>query len=317
MLRGQGLRRVATAVWVVVVLVALALALAARGEAVGELLIGAEPAGVVGALAWAVAGVGLSCLLWWLLLSGLGARLPLRAALRVFYVGQLGKYLPGSVWPVLASTELGRDHGVARRVSVAAQLLFLWTHLVTAGILAAVGLAVAGALEAWAGAAAAVAGVALLHTGVVTAVLDRFLGLLRRQPLPLRPPHATVLRAAGVAALMWLCYGLSTWLLVGALGGGVTPAVATGAFAAAWAGGFLFVIAPAGAGVREAILVALLPAAADLALAVALTSRLVFTVADGLWGLGGVLLGRAGRDRSAVQAGPDDRPRQRGTDLLE
>ena len=32
------------------------------------------------------------------LLAGFGSRPPLRGASQVFFVGQLGKYLPGSVW---------------------------------------------------------------------------------------------------------------------------------------------------------------------------------------------------------------------------
>ena len=42
-----------------------------------------------------------------------GSPLPLAVARRVFLLAQLGKYLPGSVWPVLAQTELGRDLGFA------------------------------------------------------------------------------------------------------------------------------------------------------------------------------------------------------------
>lgn len=43
----------------------------------------------------------------------------------MFFLGQLGKYLPGSVWPLMAQMELGRDHQVPERASGAAVGVFL------------------------------------------------------------------------------------------------------------------------------------------------------------------------------------------------
>ncbi|HEX3589173.1 MAG TPA: hypothetical protein VHV74_06035, partial [Pseudonocardiaceae bacterium] len=67
--------------------------------------IGVLPA--IGALVAAVAGLGFAVQVWRVLLAALGTPLPLRASAKVVFVGQLGKYLPGSVWPVLAQMELG------------------------------------------------------------------------------------------------------------------------------------------------------------------------------------------------------------------
>ncbi len=44
---------------------------------------------------------------WRVLLADLGTHLPAAPASSVFLVGQLGKYLPGSVWTVVAQTEMG------------------------------------------------------------------------------------------------------------------------------------------------------------------------------------------------------------------
>jgi glycosyltransferase 2 family protein len=56
----------------------------------------------------------------------------------VLFLGQLGKYLHGSVWPVMAQMELDRDYQVPERASGAAVGVFL---LVVVGT----GLAVAAA----------------------------------------------------------------------------------------------------------------------------------------------------------------------------
>ncbi|MFZ2015906.1 MAG: hypothetical protein WAV00_18985, partial [Nocardioides sp.] len=46
--------------------------------------------------------------LWRALLRGLGTVPPLGDAWPVFYVSQLGKYLPGLLWPAVAQMEAGR-----------------------------------------------------------------------------------------------------------------------------------------------------------------------------------------------------------------
>ena len=52
---------------------------------------------------------------WQTLLAGLGSPLPVPAAGRILFIGQLGKYIPGSVWPILAQMELGARAKVPRR----------------------------------------------------------------------------------------------------------------------------------------------------------------------------------------------------------
>ena len=73
-----------------------------------------------------------------------------------------------------------------------------------------------------------------------------------------------------------------------------------GAFAVAFAGGLLLVVAPAGAGVREAALVVLLGSTvtAPLAAVIAVVSRLLFILGDLAWAGMAVLAARGGRARS-------------------
>ena len=46
-------------------------------------------------------------------------------AARLFFVAQLGKYLPGSVWPVVAQMRMGRELGIPRQRTALAFLLTL------------------------------------------------------------------------------------------------------------------------------------------------------------------------------------------------
>src|ERR687890_456828 len=119
-------------------LVALAWALAGQWGAVRPLLGRLSAASLAGALAAVAGGILATFLCWREVLAGLGARLPVGSGARVFFLGQLGKYLPGSLWPVMAQMELGRDHRVPERASASAVGVFLL-------LLVGTGLAVAAA----------------------------------------------------------------------------------------------------------------------------------------------------------------------------
>ena len=93
---------------------------------------------VAGAAVSVIAGLGCMLLAWRALLADLGSPLPLSAAIRVMFVGQLGKYVPGAVWAVAAQVELARDYQIPRRrsatASVVAMALTLVVSLIVAGV---------------------------------------------------------------------------------------------------------------------------------------------------------------------------------------
>ncbi|MGH3275482.1 MAG: lysylphosphatidylglycerol synthase domain-containing protein, partial [Streptosporangiaceae bacterium] len=185
----------------------------------------------------------------------------------------------------LAQMELGNEHQVPRHRSASASVLTMVLALLTGLLTALLALPfVAGSTDyAWAVLAAPVL-LVLLAPRVLNAVLNRVLRLARRPPLEVRLTGRAVARALGWAFLSWLLYGTQIWLLVTALGApaGKSAVLALGGFAFAWTIGFLVVIAPAGAGVRDALLALTLGlvVAHGAALAIALVSRLLLTVAD-------------------------------------
>jgi glycosyltransferase 2 family protein len=219
------------------------------------------------------------------LLGALGSPLPVRVAAQILFVGQLGKYLPGSVWPVLAQMELGAAHQVPRRRSASASALTMLLSLL-AGIL--VGLVMLpfskGAGPYWWVFLFAPVIVILLYPKVLNRVLDSLLRMARRPSLeqPLTGRAIATALAWGVAS--WLVFGLQIWVLGDRLGlsGASGVLLAIGAFAFAWCAGFVVVFVPAGAGIREIVLIALLSPAigADKAGAIALVSRVLMTLGD-------------------------------------
>src|SRR5262249_46277667 len=66
----------------------------------------------------AVGGCACMVVAWRAVLSDLGSPMPLASAIRVSFISQVAKYVPGAVWPLAAQIELGRDHQVpARRIA--------------------------------------------------------------------------------------------------------------------------------------------------------------------------------------------------------
>lgn len=239
-----------------------------------------------GALA-AVAGVGFTFPLWWNTLDGLGARLEIGPAFVAFFVSQLGKYLPGSVWPVVAQMEAGRTQGVNRRTMLAGNLFAVIINIIVGATLACVLLPLSSpdALRRfWWLFIALLALLPLLHPRVLPIALDKLFALARRPPMNERlRPRATV-RAAGWGLLSWISLGIHVGILCAGLGHGsfTTFVTATGAMALAVCVGVLFIPAPAGAGLREvALLLALSPVLSDQqALAVVIVSRVTLIVVD-------------------------------------
>ena len=256
--------------------------------------IGAPAAGA--SLLAVLTGLLTSALVWRAVLADLGTALPLRPAMHVFFVGQLGKYVPGSVFAVAAQMELGRAHGAARSRTATAAVVFLGVLVATGLLLAAVVLPLTSprALRSYGWVLPALPlGLVALAPPVLTRLVGRLLAVLRRQPLE-RPLSARGVGTAVAWALaMWVAYGLHVWLLVRPQDTGATGSLlllSAGAYALAWTAGLLVVVAPAGAGVRELALVAALAPVLDrgAALAVAVLSRVLMTCGDLLWGLAGV-----------------------------
>jgi len=266
---------------------------------------------VAGAALCALAGLGCMMLAWRALLADLGSPLPLRTAIRVMFVGQLGKYLPGAVWAVAAQVELARDHDVPRRRSATASLVAMATTLVVGLVAAGIMLPLVSAhavRQYWWVLAVTPLAAACLYPPVNKFLLDLALKAARKPPLERPVSRPAMARALAWTALGWLCYGAHAWFLIRVFAGrgGDAFALALGAYALAWSVGFLIVFFPGGIGPRELALIAVLapvmPAAS--ALVVALASRVVMTVGDLIWAGIGLALGRAdGARRPAAPAG--------------
>lgn len=246
-----------------------------------------------------------TCLAWPAVLAGLGASLPLRPALGIGLVAQSGKYLPGNVAHYVGRAALASRHSITIAHSGASTAVEFGSALAAAGLVAgsmvAIDPGLAGPLArrlaqagVTGGYAACVAAAVIL---VALACVHRCGGGRLSPRLWLRP--LLLLMASFVLA------GLSFFAVAEGVSGGAAglgPAAAIAVYAVAWSAGFLVPGAPAGLGVREAVLVAFLggvlgPASAILC---AVLHRLISAIVDGLMALAGAGLLIEGRTRRAA-----------------
>lgn len=229
---------------------------------------------VVSAYALVVVGLLLTGLVWRSALASLDDRGRARDTVPQFFLAQLGKYIPGSVWSFAAQGALGAARGVPARVPATASLLFLGVHVAS-------GLLLVGVVGWWTPLPVWVSMGSLLlgFVGLVPLVY-RWLGS-RLAGRPCTWTSGRSVRAALWMVPVWCCYALA--LVVLAPGADLTDAVLLGsAFVLAFAVGVAVPVAPAGLGARDGVLLLLLQPELGVgaAGAVAVLARLVHTAAD-------------------------------------
>ncbi|MEX1183824.1 MAG: lysylphosphatidylglycerol synthase domain-containing protein [Gemmatimonadota bacterium] len=257
-------------------------------------------------------------LIWRRMLGDLSIGRPsVHTSLRVYFLSSLGRYIPGKLWQLAGLAVLAQRAGLppapAAATAVLGQFGFLTTGLLFLGVVLPEWRTVLDPAAGSAGAASAPSGAALpLALGAAMLVAgSAALWLLVATPIGRGFRHR-VLAAVGDAAgsriagafdladrvrpadaAIWAAAYAASWVVLGAAftlfvaafepTAVTAPRYLSGAVAASYLAGYLFVLAPAGIGVREAAMLVLLQPVlpgAGAALVVSASSRLWFTAAE-------------------------------------
>ena len=244
----------------------------------------AEVGWLLVALGFAIAGMTSIGWGWRYVMRTLGVEVPMRRVIPWYYVGELGKYLPGGVWPVLGRGELARRGGVPRSrayasVALSLGILYLSAMFVTAAFLP-FALSGGGFSPYMLCLLALPIGVGLLHPAVLTRLVG-VVARLAKRPIDLDIP-------AWKDSLLLVLRYVPTWLFIGTATWAVGRSVTTDlsyprvmfATVLSWTVGFLAVPVPSGAGIREAVLYAASGLSRSRSVFTAVTARLAFVVVD-------------------------------------
>jgi uncharacterized membrane protein YbhN (UPF0104 family) len=208
-------------------------------------------------------------------------------AARIWFLSNLGKYVPGNIWSLTAMGVMARKRGLSAIAAAGSSVVMQTVSLATGtAIVMVTGAKLLGQ--------PVLVGAAVLLLLAILLSAPRFLpplvswvaNFVGREIAPPSVPAASIWTAAVASALSWLFYGVAFQLfvrgLLGAAPGEMSSYIAV--YTAAYILGFISPIAPAGLGVREFTLAAFmtqlgLANEADAAL-VAIAARLWLTIVE-------------------------------------
>ena len=221
-----------------------------------------HPLGLAAACALLLLAMFMNAALWARVVKDLGGtHIPLKQAIPIFMIANLGRYVPGKVWQIAGLAALASARGVRPITATGAALLGQGLSVLAA---TAIGL---GALltgpesvRPWGLAAAGLLALVVLliaiprsfHAGA------RLWFRLARTEVPTELDSIHGLQWLALYALNWVVLALSFWVLVASFGVSAQIVPVASAFAAAYVVGYLFIPAPAGVGIREGFLIAFL-----------------------------------------------------------
>ncbi len=239
-----------------------------------------------------VVGIGtffLLAIIWRQIIAGFGYRVTPPKAFRIFYLSNLGRYIPGKIWQLFGILYLTKREGIPPE-HAGASFVLVQLFAIPASFLVFV-LAVQfepklfieqisflgeGSAYLITAAMVVISLVIILKPQAVFAVVNLLLRKLHRPELVFHVDKKVALSIFLGYSVAWSCYGVAFWLFLRAIGSpSVSLVAAAGAFNAAYQIGYLALFAPGGFGPRELVLgLMLVPFLGPIAAAVAIAARL-------------------------------------------
>jgi uncharacterized membrane protein YbhN (UPF0104 family) len=236
--------------------------------------------------------------IWRKIMVGFGHRLSQTKAFRIFYLSNLGRYIPGKIWQLFGILYLTKQAGIPPE-RAGASFILVQLFAIPASFLVVVitmliepkvlvdQVAVMGHKSAVIIAAVMVALslVIILWPQKVLAIGNAILRRLKRPQATLTLDKKVALGIFVGYCLAWTLYGVAFWLFIRAVteNTGVSLIAAVGVFNAAYQIGYLALFAPGGFGPRELVMgVMLMPFVGPIAPAVAILARLWSIVVESI-----------------------------------
>jgi uncharacterized membrane protein YbhN (UPF0104 family) len=223
---------------------------------------------------------------WRHVMRTLGADPPFGRTIAWYYVGELGKYVPGGVWPVLGRGELARRGGVPRTraftsVALSLGMLYLAAMFTAAAFLPFALAGDEGGFSPWMLVLLALpVGVVLLHHDVLDWLMAKASKATKREIKVDVPQWRDSLLLVARYVPTWLFIGTATYAVTRAITPDVSYPRMMFATILSWVVGFLAVPVPSGAGIRETVLFAASGVDKPIAITTAVGARLIFVIVD-------------------------------------
>lgn len=240
-----------------------------------------------------VSGVGAFFIMssvWRVIVGAFGYTVGPLSAFRIFYLANLGHYIPGRVWQVFGVLYLARQKGIPPEPAAASFVMVQLFAIPASFLIYAlaayfepkllveqVALLGQGASYVLTGAMIVLCLLITLFPQVFLGIGNRVLRFLKRPTIEFRLDKKVALGVFIGYGIGWICYGLAFWLFVKTVApeADLSAVAGIGAFNAAYQIGYLVLFAPGGFGPREFVMgVLLAPFVGPIGAAVAITARI-------------------------------------------
>ncbi len=231
---------------------------------------------------------------WRAIILGFGHKVKLHEAFRVIYLANLGRYIPGKIWQVIGLVGLAKEINISPAVSMASFALVEAYALPASFILIPLTLG----LGQTASTLMVFRDVLYIFMAIVVAVflilffrpdglewaLNKVLRLFKQEAVSYKPGMKNRISILAWYLLNWTFFGISFHFFLKALIGEVSIPIAlsTGTYITAYVLSYITFLSPAGLGVREGVMSAILATqfGAPVAASIALINRVWITMAE-------------------------------------
>jgi len=201
---------------------------------------------------------------WRQIMTDIGVSLNLRQSIRIWFLSEFSRYVPGNVWSFLGRVYLAQKEGVSKKITVASlaiEMIFLVgsTAIFVALYLFLLPYHVATTYH-WLFLLMTPTVILLLTPSILRNIIDKLLKIMKKEPIESKFSTSKLLKVLLLFTLAWAFYGFGSYLTMAAIVGvgrfSVWWLIST--FIVAWLIGYISIITPMGLGVREGVVVATL-----------------------------------------------------------
>jgi len=283
----KAIQNILSWVFVLLAITLLTTAVANQWDEFVEAALRLSPSAILLSAAAGLLGLITIMMAWRSALAATSHWLPVPDTAYSYFLTQLGKYLPGAVWPIIAQMEMLRRHGVSRYQSALGSILAIICNICTAVAVGVIAILATqqSILDYWWLIGIAVTGTAFMLPPVLRFLL-KFASRTNHRLAPLadiKLQGKHLFSAIIWDTASWILFGIHFWFLASdLLEAQQLVLLSIGAYAIAWAAGFVVIFAPAGIGVREGVMLTLLGTlfATPNLLALVIVSRTILTILD-------------------------------------
>ena len=211
---------------------------------------------------------------WNLILKLLKSNIPQKSASGIYFISQLGRYIPGKIWYILGRVGMTRKYNIPKRIIILSGFLELVLVMASASIiflLALIFFPIIPEIQTYLPYLAIL--IVLILIGIHPISLNLILKILKKTEIKIKLSYIKILLTLLFFILVWAIKGIAFYYLISSITlldiSNLFWVISV--FSISWVIGYLILITPGGIGAREGLIVYLLTPLFPLPITVAIS----------------------------------------------